>query len=109
MPRSVRCPDPDAPTEKLLVFAGRYNGYARLANDPQRLQAVVADVLRALDSTERCPEWAGLDLLRGALFYIDREAHHFGELTRERERHVRQLVSAIQVASRGGLLSNDMS
>lgn len=92
---TVSCPGPDAPLDNLLEFAGSYHGYRRLGGDPSALRDIVEPVLRELETSETIPDWAGLDLLRGTLFLIARQCHHWGEVPPRQERHMRLLVAAI--------------
>ena len=57
-----------------LDWAGAYNAYERLAGTPQALAAVLAPARNEYqDSRGVVPEWAGVDLLRGWLFFLYRE------------------------------------
>jgi hypothetical protein len=92
---TVSCPGADAPLDNLLGFAGSYDGYRRLGGDPSALQGIVEPVLRELETSETIPDWAGLDLLRGTLFFIARQTRLWGDVPPEQERHMRLLVAAI--------------
>jgi hypothetical protein len=95
MPDTVSCPHADAPLQDLLEFALSYDGYQRLAADAEALSRVVEPVLRELETGDTLPDWVGLDLLRGTLFFIQRQTHHWGDVPPEQERHMRRLVAAI--------------
>jgi hypothetical protein len=108
MDDSIECPgDDNIPLSDLLSFALSYNAYARLAQDPEHLVGIVQPVLAELEHGQDPPAWAGLDLLRGALFYIQRQTHHWGDVPREQESQMRSLLSAIRRIARGRLLSAD--
>lgn len=62
----------------LEEFALSYNGYERLGDDPETLEQIVRPLLRTLDRNQAPPPWAGIDLVRGALFYLQREAPPLG-------------------------------
>jgi hypothetical protein len=91
----------DAPLQGILEFALTYNGYERLATEVEHLHGVVEPVLTSLAAEEAPPEWAGIDLLRGALFFIQRQTHHWGDVPDEQERFMRQLVGAIAERAAG--------
>lgn len=77
----------------IVEFALTYNGYQRLcAEDLPRL---LGPVLKSLSRTGQPPGWAGVDLLRGTLFFIQRQTHHWGEIPPTQEQHMRTLVAAI--------------
>jgi hypothetical protein len=95
MSGTVSCPPADAPLQDLLDFALSYDGYQRLGADPAALRRVVEPILQGLETRETLPDWAGLDLLRGTLFFIQRQTHHWGDVPPEQERHMRCLVAAI--------------
>ena len=61
---------------RLIKWAQKYNGYARLASEPEHLWDVVRPMYEVFRADGRIPEWAGVDLLRGWAFYLVR-AHRF--------------------------------
>jgi len=85
--RSVSCPDPDGPMDAITQFALSYDGYGRLGRDAQRVLQLVRPVVSQVKKDGSVPLWAGLDVLRGALFYLQREAHwtEYTEPVNERE------------------------
>ena len=103
----VDCPGDDISLPELLQFALTYNGYQRLGDHPTHLHRVVRPVLAAIEKGERPPTWAGLDLLRGALFYIQRMTHHWGDVPPEQEAQMRALLRAIREATHGRPLTVD--
>jgi hypothetical protein len=76
-------------------FGISYNGYRRVADSPARLLQIVRPVIRAVDDRKPIPPWAGLDLLRAALFYVHRRGH-FDEPSPELERQFRLLIARIR-------------
>jgi len=60
----------------LIKWASKYNGYERLAHAPEGLEAVLTPLMQEYSTTERIPDWAGVDLLRGWAFYCYR-AHRW--------------------------------
>lgn len=62
----------DQATDAELMWAHRYDGYARLASSPGDLEALLDPVRLGYDRTGRVPEWCGVDLLRGWCFYLAR-------------------------------------
>lgn len=62
-----------------LEWALSYPGYERLASDPNSLYDHVLRPARSeFDQHASVPDWCGVDLLRGWLFYLQREDHHSG-------------------------------
>lgn len=61
-----------------LDYALRYNAYARLAGDLDRLADLFAPVRHEYRTTGTVPAWCNLDLLRGWLFLLVREDHFAG-------------------------------
>lgn len=108
MEEYTRCPEPTAELEEILRFALTYDGYRRLAHDPNLLHGIVSPVLDDLSSSRGVQEWAGLDLLRGALFYIQRSAHHVGYVSPDDERQMRALAVAIGRLARDAPLVADV-
>lgn len=107
--RRTPCIASDAPLDEVLRFAVTYNGYARLARDVGRLHDVVEPVLESLRERGAVPEWAGLDLLRGALFFLQRQTHHWGDVPPEEEAYMRTLVAAIAVVAADQSLDADLA
>ena len=103
----MRCPSDRCDLAELLEFALTYNGYMRLANDPNTLERVVRPVLKALEAEKVPPDWAGIDLLRGTLFFMQRRTHHWGDVPADEERRMRVLLSHIASISCGAELSED--
>ncbi len=104
---AIICPSADAPLHDLLEFGLSYNGYERLAGDPEALRRIVDPVIRELDSSGTVPGWAGLDMLRGALFYLQRLTHHWGDVPADQERQMRVLVTAIRRLCQGRAMVAD--
>ena len=104
---SVPVPADSCDLTELLDFALSYEGCMRLGDSPSRLEPVVAPVLRSLEDSGKPPEWAGIDLLRGALFYVQRMTHHWGDVPAREERQMRTLLAAIRTHARGADLVND--
>jgi hypothetical protein len=92
---------------ELLAFARTYNGYDRLGRGPENLAPLVRSVIAALEATGSPPEWAGLDLLRGALFFMHRRTHHLGHVSADEESRMRILTSRIRQLAHGRPLSRD--
>ncbi len=67
------CPSPDAELAVIQRFALSYDGYGRIARDPATLHRVVRPVVTAVKAGKAVPLWVALDLLRAALFYLQRE------------------------------------
>jgi hypothetical protein len=61
-----------------IVWAGRYDGYRRLAGGVSELSRVVDLLARTYVETGTIPSWAGVDLLRGWAFLLVRADHHGG-------------------------------
>lgn len=61
-----------------VEWAHRYNGYARLASTPEKLAEILEPAWREYRRTKRVPEWCGVDLLRGWVFYLARADRHGG-------------------------------
>jgi len=93
----IHCPDPAAPLEELQDFALSYNAYRRIADSPERLLQVVRPVIRALDAGKSIPTWVGMDLLRAAMFYVQRRARatEYDGPSPVAERHYQFLVRRI--------------
>ena len=90
----------------LLEFALTYDGYERLA-DAEHIHQVVRPVLRAIEKNGNPPEWAGLELLRGALFVLQRNMHWTDDPSGQLEQHMRILLRAIRQAAPDGKLMVD--
>jgi hypothetical protein len=104
----IPCPDPDtAPIPELLAFALTYNAYGRIADDLTRLERVVRPVIKGIETRQAAPPWVGLDLLRAALFFVQRRGHNDFVMSPDQERHMRLLASAVRTASPGGLVYSD--
>lgn len=63
---------------RLIKWAHKYDGYARLARGPENLWDLVQPLHRAFQTEGAIPEWAGVDLLRGWAFYLVRAHRHSG-------------------------------
>ncbi|CAB4915841.1 unannotated protein [freshwater metagenome] len=68
--------DEDIITE-LFVWAHRFDGYERIASSPENLEAVLEPVRNIFITRGLVPDWCGVDLLRGWMFYLAR-AERFG-------------------------------
>ncbi|CAB4934406.1 unannotated protein [freshwater metagenome] len=62
---------------ELVEWAHRYDGYARLAATPDALTELLDPARRAWLDTGGIPDWCGVDLLRGWMFWLAR-ADYFG-------------------------------
>lgn len=64
------------PTDNARVvdtrWAHTYDGYQRLASDPQALGDLLRPARDAYDRTREVPPWCGVDFLRGWAFYLAR-------------------------------------
>ena len=107
MERDVVCPPTDADLYVILEFALTYDAYRRLADSPQALAPIISPIVDALAAGGGVPVWAGLDLLRGSLFYLQRRTHHWGDVPPDQEHHMRTLVTGIQTRSEGVPLHSD--
>lgn len=103
----VRAPVIGCPLDELLSFALTYDGHRRLADSPEELHNVVQPVLDLLAERDDVPSTAGLDLLRGSLFYLQRASRHSGDVTQQDEYHMRLLHSAITRRSEGLTMVSD--
>lgn len=81
-------------------------GYVRLANT-DHIHQVVYPVLDAIETNGNPPEWAGLDLLRGAMFVLQRNMHWTDDPSGQLEQHMRVLLRAIRQAAPEGQLMVD--
>jgi hypothetical protein len=104
----IRCPPENASLQELDFFGVSFNAYERIADSPERLLQVVRPVVRALEADKPLPEWAQVDLLRAALFYVHRQGHWQGP-SPQLEVHFRRLVGRIGELTRGQLLRKDTS
>jgi hypothetical protein len=102
----VTCPGPEADLKVILRFALSYNGYERIGRGVEDLARVVKPVLEHLKSSGSAPPWAGTDLLRAALFFLQRQSHHWGHVPPDQEQRMRVLVDALRRAE-PGLMLND--
>lgn len=62
----------------VVEWALRYNAYQRLAESPEQLEILIRPLREAYERIGAIPEWAGVDLLRGWAFYLQREHYHTG-------------------------------
>lgn len=69
-------PSPKCSIFEALKFASRYNGYERIALEPETLAEMYRPIQDQWERSGQLPEWMGIDLLRGLLFLLFRE-HHF--------------------------------
>lgn len=89
-PRGV--PGPDAHKQELADFAESFHGY-EVHGSFER----VADIAMPLLLDERVDVYAAsLTDLRTTLFFVERGAHHQGEITRHDEERMRELVRVIR-------------
>lgn len=95
--QSIRCPDPDGPMDAIDRFAISYDGYGRTAQEANRILQVVRPVVTQVKKDGTVPLWAGLDVLRGALFYLNREAHWTSYMEPVNERELRAVVRQISL------------
>ena len=89
----------------ILEFALTYNAYHRLCSE--NLPKLISPVLKSLAKSGQPPAWAGVDLLRGTLFFIQRQTHHWGEIPPAEDRHMRALVAAIAARHQGAVMVAD--
>lgn len=75
--RGASVPDSDGPLLPILQLAQTYNAYERLG--------AWGPVTKALTRTGEPPAWAGVDLLRGALFFLP-QPHRVARLSRRSRR-----------------------
>lgn len=92
---STTCPQAGAPLPELLQFALTFNGYTRVASSPSKVSELLEPFFREWKASRTIPEWAGLDTLRGALFWVQRGGHHRGDEA-EQGSDLRELVAAIR-------------
>lgn len=104
---TVRIPDPDGPPDAIAHFALSYDGCGRLGVDGQRVLQIVRPVVRQVKKDGTVPAWAGLDVLRGALFYLQREAHWTEHLEPVNEREMRAVTREIALHVDGQPLPYD--
>lgn len=68
-----------------IAWAHTYNGYERLAGEPEggppALARLLEPAFREYRETGRVPGWCGVDLLRGWAFYLTRADHFDGGYT----------------------------
>jgi hypothetical protein len=102
----VTCPEKGADLQVILSFALSYNGYERIAREVPDLARVVEPVLEHVESAGSAPPWAGSDLLRAALFFLQRQSHHWGYVPPEQEQRMRLLVEAIRRTGPGPMLDD---
>ena len=100
-------PSSDADWPELLEFALTYAGYRRIARTPMDLRSIVEPVLEELDKSGKAPAWAGVDLLRATLFFLQRATHMNEDYGPATERRFRVLVEAIRESSSSDLLVAD--
>jgi len=80
----------------LVEWAHTYNGYQRLADSPEHLWEVVRPLDETFERSGEIPEWAGVDLLRGWVFYVVRAHRHGGHGSlREEHPEFEAIVEAI--------------
>jgi len=106
-PGTIECPPDSVSLPDLLEFALTYDGYARLASEAKHLEGLVHPVLDSIRTQGVAPGWAGIDLLRGGLFVLQRESHWSEDLDGEIEAQMRLLPPATRQASGGRPLIRD--
>lgn len=106
-PVLIGCPDPDGPLEQIGRFALSYDGYGRMGRDGVRLLQVIRPVIRAVQKDGTVPGWAGLDVLRGALFFLQRQAHHTEISHPVNEPEMRAVTRQIVLHADGQPLTDD--
>lgn len=95
---AAEIPGPDAGWPAILEFALTYNAYRRIARHPAELKAVVDPVLTEVNKAGKVPEWAGVDLLRATLFFLQRAVHmndDYGDRSRARFLVVIEAIRAV--------------
>lgn len=105
--RLRQCPDPDGPMQPIAEFALSYDGYGRTAAEAERILQLLRPVLRQVKKDGTVPPWAGLDVMRGALFYLQREAHFTEVFAPVNEREMRALAREIALHVAGRPLPDD--
>jgi hypothetical protein len=103
----VVCPASRASYGEISEFALTYDGYQRLGENPTRLLQVVRPVIRAVRQEKAVPRWCGIDLLRGALFYLQREAHFTEYVSVVNDVEMRSVVDRIREVAGDRPLAND--
>lgn len=76
---------------QLLEWALEYDAYKRLAYGPDRLADVVRPLSDSIKQNGKAPEWAGVDLLRGLAFCLNRQLNWPGEPKPREEEVIHQL------------------
>lgn len=74
----VAVPGPQASVEEILEFAGTYEAYEFVADDPAQLDALLGGVYRDIAESLEVPEWVRLDLARAVLFLAYRSDYFAG-------------------------------
>jgi hypothetical protein len=93
-------PESDADWPTMLEFALTYAGFRRICKGLPQLGRFVQPVLDELRETGKAPDWAGVDLLRASLFYIQRVRHMPDSYGPDAEVEFRALIEGIR-RSRG--------
>lgn len=103
----IRCPMADAHPQDISRFALSYDGYGRIGRDAASLARIVRPVVERIQHRGYVPQWAGLDLMRAALFWLQRQAHFTEYTAPANEKEMRILVSEIALHADGQLLTDD--
>ena len=107
--RFTRCIPADAPIPDILKFALTCDAYGRISAEVEQLHGLVEPVLTSLSTERVVAEWAGIDLLRGTLFFVQGQTHHWGDVPNEQEDFMRQLVRSIGIiATDADVVADDM-
>lgn len=100
-------PSPDARLPDLLRFALTYDGYARLGGGPTEVADATEVVRHHLAEHGVVPADTSEESLRAALFFLQRQTHHWGIVPAEYESQMRTLVAAISDTNKTGFVTDD--
>ena len=77
-PTLEQIPTPDCDFEAINRFAETYDAYERIGGGPEHLLAMYDPIRTEWTRSGDFPDWMGIDLLRGLLFLMYREARFDG-------------------------------
>ncbi len=107
MSSRAQIPSPEAPLPDILQFAITYDGYARMDGGPLDVAEATDGVRRHLAEHGDVPIGASEESLRAALFFLQRQTHHWGDVPAEYENQMRTLVAAISDGNKTGFVTDD--
>ena len=107
MTSRAQIPSRDAPLYAILEFAITFDGYARLGGGPVEVASSTEDLRQYLAQHGDVPAEATEDELRAALFFLQRQTHHWGDVPAEYEDQMRTLVAAIADKNETGFVTDD--